>query len=397
MSAFLHGVQIKEATSGTRPVQTVSSSVIGLIGTAPDATDAFPLNTPVVIAGRRSEATGLGKTGTLPDAVDGILDQIGATIVVVRVKEEAEVDGGESATMNNIVGGVNATTGDYEGAQIFLGAESAVGHAPRILCAPGYTHQRLNNAPNTVVQELASIANRIRAVVIADGPSTTDADALTYRDDFGTVDNGEHRIYIVDPAVKVATDTVPKVEPASARVAGMIARSDSQRGFWWSPSNQGVSGIIGTERAVDFQLGDVNARANKLNEKDVATIIRQNGFRLWGNRTASKDSKWAFLSVVRTADMINDSLLRAHLWAVDKNITKTYIEDVTNSVQGYLDGLKAQGAILGGSIWADEESNTPESIAAGKIYFNFDFTPPMPAEQIVFTSILTNDYIEEIL
>lgn len=30
----------------------------------------------------------------------------------------------------------------------------------------------------------------------------------------------------------------------------------------------------------------------------------------------------------RTADLINDSLLRAHLWAVDRNITKTYIDDV---------------------------------------------------------------------
>lgn len=393
MSAFLHGVQIKEATSGTRSVQTVSSSVIGLIGTAPGATAEFPVNTPVVIAGRRSEAKGLGTTGTLPAAVDGILDQVGATIVVVRVDEGVD----EAATLANIVGGVNATTGDYEGAQIFLGAESAVGHAPRILCAPGYTHQRPGDTANSVVKELAKIANRIRAVVVADGPNTTDADAITYRGDFGTVANGEHRVFIVDPNVKVATESGIEVEPASARVAGMIARTDHERGFWWSPSNQGVAGIVGTKRAVDFQLGDTEARANKLNENEVATIIRQDGFRLWGNRTASSDPKWAFLSVVRTADMINDSLLRAHLWAVDKNITKTYIEDVTNSVQGYLDGLKAQGAILGGSIWADEEANTPEAIAAGKIYFNFDFTPPMPAEHIVFTSILTNNYIEEIL
>ena len=94
--------------------------------------------------------------------------------------------------------------------------------------------------------------------------------------------------------------------------------------------------------------------------------------------------------------MINDSLLRAHMWAVDRNITKTYIEDVTNSVQSYLDSLKAQGAIIGGSIWAEDELNTPENIAAGKIYFSFDFTPPTPAEHIVFRSILTNNYLEEL-
>ncbi|WP_425281499.1 phage tail sheath family protein [Pseudoalteromonas xiamenensis] len=158
-----------------------------------------------------------------------------------------------------------------------------------------------------------------------------------------------------------------------------------------------MNGIVATERAIDFQLGDVNARANLLNEKEVATIIRQNGFKLWGNRTCSDDPKWAFLSVVRTADMINDSLLRAHMWAVDRNITKTYIEDVTQSVQSYLDSLKAQGAILGGQIWADADLNTPASIQAGKVYFSFDFTPPTPAEHITFKSILTNNYLEEIV
>ena len=45
-------------------------------------------------------------------------------------------------------------------------------------------------------------------------------------------------------------------EPASARVAGMIARIDNDRGFWWSPSNQEMFGIVGTSRPVDFALGE---------------------------------------------------------------------------------------------------------------------------------------------
>lgn len=389
MSEFLHGVEVIELDSGTRPIQTVKSSVIGLIGTAPTA-DAvkFPLNTPVLIAGRRADAAGLGTTGTLPAAIDGVFDQAGAAIVVIRVDEGAD----EAATLTNVQGQLNETTGAYEGVHAFLGAESVLGVAPRILAAPGFTHQRPASAANPIVSELLGIAQRLRAVIIADGPSTNDADAITYAGDFAS-----NRVFVVDPQVKVFKDGAVVTEPASARVAGMIARSDAERGFWWSPSNTAINGIVGTERPVDFQLGDKNARANLLNESNVATIIRQDGFRLWGNRTVSSDAKWAFLSVVRTADMINDSLLRAHLWAVDRNITKTYIEDVTNSVQSYLDGLKAQGAILGGSIWADDEANTPEAIAAGKIYFNFDFTPPTPAEHIVFRSILTNNYIEEIL
>ena len=397
MSDLLHGVEVIELDQGTRPIKTVKSSVIGLIGTAPGAdAEKFPLNTPVLIAGKRSEAAALVKDttkneGTLPAALDGIFDQIGAVVVVIRVEEVlAGEDVDETATMAKVLG--SDLSDEYEGIHAFLGAESVTGVTPRILVAPGFTHQRPEGNKNPVVDGLNSIAERLRAVVIADGPSTTHDAAVTYKGDFGS-----RRIFIVDPHVKVFKATGTVIEPASARVAGMIAKSDNDRGFWWSPSNQVMNGIVGTERAIDFQLGDAASRADLLNSNDVATIIRQDGFRLWGNRTASSESKWAFLSVVRTADMVNDSLLRAHMWAVDRNITKTYIEDVTNGVQSYLDSLKAQGAILGGKIWADEDLNTKENIQAGKIYFNFDFTPPTPAEHIVFRSILTNDYLEELV
>jgi len=398
---FLHGVEVVQIDDGPRPIQTVRSSVIGLIGTAPDAdATAFPLNTPVLIAGSRLEAAKLDTLGTglgtLPDAIDAIFDQAGAVVVVVRVDEGVDA----AATLTNVIGGVDAETGAYTGVQAFLAAESVVGAAPRILCAPGFTSERPEDPgtpgtylANPVVSELLGIADRLRAVIIADGPDTNDADALTYAGDFGS-----KRVYVVDPGVKILdADGNIATDPASARVAGIIAKSDAERGFWWSPSNREVYGIVGTTRSVDFALGDANARANLLNEGNVATIIRQNGFRLWGNRTLSADPKWTFLSVVRTADMINESLLRAHLWAVDRNITKTYLEDVVEGVSAYLAHLTRIGAILGGKCWADPDLNTPEQLQAGKVYFDFDFTPPAPAEHVTFRSRLVNDYFEEVI
>ena len=385
---FLHGVELLEVDAGARPVETVRSSVIGLIGTAPLADAAtFPLNTPVLIANSRTLAAKLGTTGTLPDAVDSIFDQAGAVIVVVRVTEGEN----ETATMTNVVGGVNSVSGNYEGVHAFLGAESVLGLVPRILLAPGWTHQRTSSA-NAVVSELVGIADRLRAVVIADGPNTTDAAAITYSNDFGS-----KRVYVVDPWVKKLDSTGAVVsKPASACVAGLIAKSDNERGFWWSPSNQNINGIVGTSRPVDFALGDAACRANVLNEQGIATIIQQDGYRLWGNRTLTSDTKWIFLSVVRTADMINDSLQRAHLWAVDRNITKNYIHDVTEGVNAYLRHLVSIGAILGGKCWADPDLNTPASVQLGKVYFDFDFTPPYPAEHIIFRSQLVNNYISEI-
>lgn len=471
---FLHGVEVIEIDAGPRPITTVRSSVIGLIGTAPNADAlAFPLNTPVLVAGSRREAAkldllGTGE-GTLPTAMDGIFDQAGAVVIVVRVEEGAT----DAETLANILGGVNATTGQYEGVHAFIGAKSVVGFQPRILLAPGFTHTRVTGgvtaitltnqgsgytvaptvtltggggtgataeavlgtgansgkiasirvtkagsgytsaptvtltggdgtgaaatasfgiAGNAVVAELIGVAERLRAVIVADGPNTNDADAIAYAGDFGSA-----RVYLVDPKVLKTDDEGQTVtEWSSPAVAGLIAKIDNERGFWWSPSNQTINGIQGTARPIDFTLGDPNARANLLNEMKVATIIREDGFRLWGNRTLSSDQRFAFLCVRRTADIINDSIMANHLWAVDRGITKQYVEDVVEGVNAYLRHLVTIGAILGGKCWADPDVNTPDQIAQGKVYFDFDFTPVYPAEHIIMRSRIVNDYITEI-
>ena len=399
-ASFLHGVEVLELDTGIRPIRTVRSAVIGLIGTAPNADPTvYPVNTPVLVAGNRAKAQQLGTTGTLPAAMDGIFDQIGATVVVVRVDAGADDD----ATISNIVG--NST--GFTGVHAFMAAESVVGFSPKVLIAPGFTHQRAEDTENPgtyllnpVVAELLGLANnntsglgeRLRAVVVADGPNVDDQAAISY-----AADHGSDRLYVVDPWVKVLDGTSYIDQPSSARVAGLIAKVDAERGFWESPSNQIIAGITGTSRPVPFGLGDANSAANLLNEADVATIIRENGFRLWGNRTTSSDAKFAFLSVRRTADMVNESLLRAHLWAVDRCINRTYLQDVRESVNEYLRSLVARGAILGGECWVDPDANNDATIAAGQVVFDFDFTPCSPAERVTFRSVLTNGYLEELL
>lgn len=379
----LVGLANTGASTGAGVVAAVATTFL-----AGGVDEAFPLNVPTLVAGSRFEAAKLGLTGTLPPAMDTIFDQCGAVVIVVRVADELTY----AETLANVIGGVNATTDEYEGVHAFLGAESKVGFSPRILIAPGFTQTRDSGLANAAVAEMVGIAERLRAVIIADAPSTTDAAAITYAGDWGS-----KRVFITDPRVtKLDDNGAVAYEWASPAWAGLICKSDNERGFWWSPSNQTVNGIIGTERAIDFAMGDVTSRANLLNEAKVATIIRQNGYRSWGNRTASPDAKWVFLSVVRTADIINDSLLRAHLWAVDRNITKTYLQDVVEGVNAYLRDLVALGAILGGECWADPDLNTPSAIAQGKVYFDFDFTPPYPAEHITFRSHLVNDYLSEL-
>lgn len=379
-----HGVEIVRIDDGVRPISTVKSSVIGLVGTAPDAdSERFPLDTPVLIAGNRTEAARLGKTGTLPEAIDGIFDQCGAMISVIRVAEGTD----HSETISNVIGGIDDETGKRTGLQALLDARNAIKVQPRILIAPGFSNEM------AVGTEMVTVAEKLKAVVLADGPNATDAAAISYRENYGS-----KRMYIIDPHVKV-WDTLAnaeKIQPVSARAAGLLAKSDNERGFWWSPSNQVINGIVGTARGIDFSIGDLNCRANYLNENQVTTIVHENGYRLWGNRSCSDDQKWAFLNVLRTADMIEESLMVAHLWAVDRCISKTYVEDVREGVHRYLRHLRQVGAILGGDCWVDRELNSKNQLAQGIVYWDFDFTPPPPAEHLVFRSHLVDTYLENI-
>jgi phage tail sheath protein FI len=381
---FLHGVSVVEVENGARAVEGVSSSVIGIIGTAPDAdAEAFPLNAPVLTTGNTADIAKLGTTGTLSTAINGILAQTGANIVIIRVAEGIAADEitADEATIENIIGGVDAS-GNYTGIHAFLVSKSRLGITPRVLIAPNFCMEE-------VVIELIPIAERLRAIIVADTPTETDENAIN----FATA-CASPRVYAIYPKV---ISTKNKAVAASPYVAGVIARTDRELGFWCSPSNKIINGIIGLSKSIDFSLGDSACKANYLNENNIATIINQDGYRLWGNRTTSGEEAYKFLCVRRTADIISESILRAHLWAVDRNIVKNYLTDVTENVNAFLATLKSQGAILGGKCFANKELNTAANIAEGKVYFDFSFTPTYPAEQVTFRAFLDNSDIESII
>jgi len=247
---------------------------------------------------------------------------------------------------------------------------------------------------NPVVSELTGIAERQRAMIFADGPNTTDADAVTWRGDWGTA-----RVYPIDPHSLVWDTTANSavVRPSGARAAGLMSVIDNAKGFWNSPSNHIINGIVGTARPIDFRLNDANSVANFLNENEVATIVQQDGYRLWGNRTASSDPLWAFLSVRRTHDMINESVEQAFLWAMDRPFSKNLIEDIARSVNAYLARLTQVGAILGGRIWLDPELNTQSTMMAGQLFYDFDNEAAAPMERLSFRVHRNPAYYEDLV
>ena len=135
--------------------------------------------------------------------------------------------------------------------------------------------------------ELEGVTAALKAIKIGDCPGGTKELALEYRADFS-----DRYTYLVDPHVRLAGDVVA---PASARVAGLFVKRDQSKGGpYWSPSNQGIGGIVGTSRPVSYFDGQVSHEANYLNENRINTIIpaqtiqgaggvvKANGTILWG-------------------------------------------------------------------------------------------------------------------
>ena len=142
-TSFLHGVEVLEIDTGLRPIKTVRSGVIGLVGTAADAdASVFPLDTPVLIAGDRTKAGKLGTTGTLPAALDGIFDSAGAVVVVIRVDHT----GTDAQVLSNVIG---SSTG-YTGCHGLLAAKMEVGFDPKILIAPGFTSSQVTDGVTSI-------------------------------------------------------------------------------------------------------------------------------------------------------------------------------------------------------------------------------------------------------
>lgn len=404
--AFLHGAEVIEIDDGLRPIRAIATSVIGIVGTAPFADPtAFPLDTPVLIT-RPAQAAALmasyvpathaaSDVGSLPSAIADIHDQAQPPIVVVRV----DVAAAGASQLANQLAEVRGVQAEASGVYALLAAKQLVKAQPRILIATGWTHQvpqagdPLADVANPVAAALKVCADKLRAVAIVDGPNDTDADAIDKAER-----EGGQRVYFIDPHIKAADHKGMIVtRPASAAAAGVIARTDRERGFWWSPSNQTVNGVLGISRPIDFSLSDPATSSNLLNEAGVATIINEDGYRLWGNRTPGFDAAWTFLSVRRTADIIHDAVEKSYLWALDRPQSAQLLADVVDSVEAYLRDLKLRGAILGGKAWLDQELNTPASLKAGRAYVNFDFEPPPPLERLTFRAHREDAYFTELV
>jgi phage tail sheath protein FI len=384
--SFFHGVTTTLIDTGARTISLPSSSIIGLCDTFTPGVlggGTAKAGELVLLTSEREAIAAFGADSAITKAAQAIYVRAKAVIVAVGVPRLEDAALQTSA----IIGGVLAG-GQRTGLQALLDGKSKHNAQPKLLIAPKHS------ATQAVATAMDALAAKLRAIAIVDGPNTTDEAVLAYAQEFGS-----KRIYLVDPGVQY-WDTVTSATidaPGSAWVAGLFAWTDATYGYWASPSNKEFVGITGTTRPIEFLDGDETCRANLLNNANVSTIIRDGGYRLWGNRTLSSDPKWSFVTRVRTCDILMDAIQAGHKWAVDRSITKTYVKDVTEGLQAFMRDQKNAGAIINFEVYPDTEMNTASQLEQGKVYWRIRFTDVPPAENPNFLIEVTNEWLTEVL
>lgn len=383
MADYHHGVRVIEINEGTRPIRTITTAVIGLVATAPDADeDFFPLNKPVLLTNVLTAVGKAGTQGTLRRVLESIGTQSKPVTIVVRVEEGED----EAETTSNVIGTTDIN-GNYTGMRALLAAQSKLAVKPRILGAP-----MLDNKPVAVA--LAGIAQQLRAFAyVTAHDCATKEEAVAYRDYFG-----QREVMVIWPDF-LAWDTGTNAETelsATAIALGLRAKIDNEVGWHKTLSNYVVNGVTGISKDVFWDLQDPATDSGYMNENDVTTLINHTGFRFWGSRTcAGPQSLFPFENYTRTAQVLADTIAEAHMWAVDLPMHPSLIKDIIEGINRKFADLRARGYIIDGSAWYDEEYNSVDNLKSGKLTIDYDYTPVPPLENLVFQQRITDRYLME--
>ncbi len=177
----------------------------------------------------------------------------------------------------------------------------------------------------------------------------------------------------------------------SGAVAGLYARTDTERGVWKAPAGTearlvGVSGPV-------YKLTD--------DENGVLNPLGLNCFRnfpvygnvAWGARTLvgadAMASEWKYIPVRRLALYIEESLYRGTKWVVFEPNDEPLWAQIRLNVGAFMHNLFRQGAFQGSTpreaylVKCDKETTTQNDIDLGIVNILVGFAPLKPAEFVI--------------
>ena len=250
----------------------------------------------------------------------------------------------------------------------------------RILAAPGETNRAIQN-------ELISQAERLRyrfAVLDAPpspGPANVVNQILTHRNAYDT----SFAAYYT-PWVHIGAGDQTPTLPPSGHVAGVYARTDTERGVWKAPANEVVRGVTGLHFYVTTGEQDI------LNPRGVNAIRRfeGRGTRVWGARTLSSALELRYVNVRRFLIFLEASLDRGTQWVVfEPNAPPTWSR-VVDSVSAFLHTQWRSGALFGRRpedaffVRCDETTMTADDVQNGRLICEIGVAIVRPAEFVIF-------------
>lgn len=174
-------------------------------------------------------------------------------------------------------------------------------------------------------------------------------------------------------------------------VAGVIARTDTNRGIWKAPA--GLDATLSNAPQLEVSLTD--AENGELNPKGLNCLraFPAAGRVVWGARTrvGADDlaDEWKYLPVRRTALYIEESLYRGTKWVVFEPNDEPLWASIRLSVGSFMHELFRQGAFQGASpreayfVRCDKDTTTQADIDRGIVNILVGFAPLKPAEFVV--------------
>jgi phage tail sheath protein FI len=332
----------------------------------------------------------------VPDADERPLETLMATSPFDPDPVEATGgDDGADIDADQIVGGAGDTfetdkRGLYslERADIF-----------NLLCIPPFV--RGGNVSSAIWQAAAAYCVKRRAMLIVDPPaewgtSATPAAAAIagLAGDIGISGTNARnaalyfpRVVEADPARDRQLDTfVP-----SGIVAGVMARTDAQRGVWKAPAglDASLNGIAGLQVNLNDQE---NGQLNPLGVNCLRSFP-VNGRVVWGARTLrgadQLGDEYKYVPVRRLALYIEESLYRGTQWVVFEPNDEPLWAQIRLNVGAFMHNLFRQGAFQGKSpkeaylVKCDKETTTQNDINLGVVNVLVGFAPLKPAEFVI--------------
>ena len=290
---------------------------------------------------------------------------------------------------------------DYEGDKATKKGLYALDKADlfNLLCIPPDT--RDGDTPAAVYQQAMQYCTDRRAMVIVDPPAAWSANketaAATARDGLSslgltgvTARNGTiyfPRVKESDPLREGQIDTfVP-----CGIVAGVMARTDVQRGVWKAPAGLDAS-LNGVQ---DLTVNLTDAENGMLNPLGINCLrsFPVNGRVVWGSRTLrgadQSADEYKYVPVRRLALYIEESLYRGTQWVVFEPNDEPLWAQIRLNVGAFMHNLFRQGAFQGTTprdayfVKCDKETTTQNDINLGIVNIVVGFAPLKPAEFVI--------------